>query len=125
MATIQMIEHLEIDGMSSEDSEGEVGTHRTFKIKKLPWRSQELTTFLHRVDELPTKNAQNGILRRRTVHRFRLIKDIESVSRSPVERLCENLYNGEWLKGQDDRNRKRLGVVDSPFIIPRIDDYVI
>ncbi|KIM24779.1 hypothetical protein M408DRAFT_317077 [Serendipita vermifera MAFF 305830] len=46
--SITLLENLDIDGMSSEESDGEIGTKRVFKIKSLPWRSG--TKRLYHVD---------------------------------------------------------------------------
>lgn len=122
--SIGMLQELDIEGMSSEESDGETGERRVFKIKKLPWRSPDLTAFLHRIDDFPLKNTNNKVLRRRYVRRERLLKDIESDERPAVPGLNTNLYRSEWLQRQDKRGTSRLAVVDNVFELPKIDDFV-
>ncbi|PVF91945.1 hypothetical protein CPB86DRAFT_845663 [Serendipita vermifera] len=116
-------EDLGVDGMSSEESDGEVGTVRTFKIKRVPWRSQDLTVWLHRVDALPTKNARNAVLTRRWPPRKRIISDLDSSRSQTVHKLPVNFYRGDWLTDQDERSRARLDVDEIPFELPKIDDF--
>ncbi|KAG8767260.1 hypothetical protein FS842_004489 [Serendipita sp. 407] len=121
--SIKMVEGLDIDGMSSEQSEGDVGSAREFRIKQLPWRSPDLTAFLHRIDKLPTKNGDNKILRQRSNERRRVTADLRSTRRLPISGLPVNLYRSEWLQGLSERDQKRLNVVDKAFKFPKIDDY--
>jgi hypothetical protein len=121
---IDMVEALDIDGMSSEESEGEVGVEpRSFTIKKLPWRSPDLTEWLHRVDGLPTRNAQNAVLTKRAFHRQRRRGDIISANREPVARLSVNLYHPNWMKQQDIRAKARIGALEDGFELPKIDEF--
>jgi hypothetical protein len=122
---IDMVENsLGVDAMSSEDSDGEVGTQRNFRIKSMPWRDQDLTIWLRRVDALPTKNAQNFRLMQRWTPRKRIVSDLVSTRRKPVPELPLNFYRSEWLMEQDRRNRARLKVDPTPFVLPRIDDFI-
>jgi hypothetical protein len=122
-ACVKMVEELSADGMSSEESEGEAGMPRVFKIKKLDWRSEELSTWLHRVDDMPVKNKQNSVLHHRSMRRVRNFSDKVS-RRPPVCGLSVNLYKGEWLGRQDLRSRRRLGDVDRPLDLAPIDEYL-
>jgi hypothetical protein len=125
LETIRMIEDLGPAGMSSEESEGEIGTlDRKYKVKRLEWRSRELTTFLHQVDELPTSNSENEIRRQLAPSRERVQKDIDSVGRPAIPELNQNLYDADWLRRQDDRTRHELKVRESLFPIPVIKEYV-
>jgi hypothetical protein len=120
---VTAVEGLDIDGMSSEDSEGELGTRRLFRIKKLPWRSDKLGTWFHRIDALPLKNAHDSVLTRRVEHRQRLTSDRISDKRSPPHGLPINLYNQDWLRGRDSRFLKRLGIKNDNLNLPTIDEY--
>jgi hypothetical protein len=120
-AAVSMVENLDLDGMSSEASEGEMGMARIFRIKKLPWRNPDLTTWLHRIDRLPLKNLHNSVLTKRSVQRERHFSDIVSTKRPPVVGLPRNLYNPHWLQRQDSRAQKRLAALDDDFDLPSID----
>jgi hypothetical protein len=120
--TIELVEQMDIDGMSSEESEGEVGIDRTYKIKCLPWRSHELGTWLQRVDAMPTKNMQNHVLYKRSNYRRRVSSDNESQRRGPVGCLPTNMYSADWIKNQAGRAVTRLGVIKEPMLLPKIDD---
>jgi hypothetical protein len=122
--SIQLLEHLDIDGMSSEESVGEPGTRRTYKIKKLPWRDQEFTAWLQRIDGLPLKNAQQSILPRRSDYRTRMVSDLVSESRPPVSGLPSSLYKAEWLQNRNPKFLEKLKVQDVKFSLPQIDQYI-
>jgi hypothetical protein len=120
---VEMVNALDIDGMSSEDSDGELGTERKFHIKKLPWRSEDLTAWLHRIDGMPTKNISNHILKSRRYLRTRFPSDLVTDRRGPVASLPQNLYRREWLEGQGLRALKRLGVREDIYLLPKIDEF--
>jgi hypothetical protein len=117
-----MIKALGPAGMSSDESEGEASTEvLKFKVKGLKWRSQELTTFLHQVDELPTSNSEN--VNQFPPSRERVPGDIDSVGRPAVPELNQNLYDADWLRQQDDRTRLELKVQETLFPVPVIKEY--
>jgi hypothetical protein len=109
--------------MSSEESDGEIGTQRNFKIRNLPWRDPDLTRWLHRVDSLPTRNAQNSRLVQRWISRQRNVSDLESTRKKSLTGLPINFYKSEWLMGQDRRSRARLNVDTTAFNLPKIDEF--
>lgn len=119
-----MVRELGIDGMSSEDSEGEIGTERVFQIKKLPWRDQEVTSWLRRLDGMPHKNNRNEVLKGILYRRKRVPSDLETIRRGPVNRLPQNLYRRDWLKAQSTRSLKRLGAKDVNLVLPKIDAFI-
>jgi hypothetical protein len=119
--SVELVKTLDIDGMSSEESEGEMGTPRTYRIKTLPWRSSAFTNWLHRVDDLPMKNKWNAIIRREDFRR-RLPSDAVSDRRPPVERLPINLYSESWYKEKNTRFVKRL-MASPTYPLPKIDEY--
>ncbi|PVF91566.1 hypothetical protein CPB86DRAFT_878443 [Serendipita vermifera] len=122
---IEMVKDLGADGMSSEESDGEIGTtNRTFKIKRLRWRNRDITAFLHQVDELPTRNSENRNLFRLAPSRTRIIKDIDSVNRSAVRGLHKNIYDPDWLNQQDQRKKDELNPRESLFDIPKVGAYM-
>lgn len=119
-AAVDLIEALDVEGASSEESEGEIGDQRGFKIKTLPWRSPHLTTWLHRIDELPAKNNLGATLPRRMGHRRRQASDLVSQDRPPVPKLQANLYNADWLQKRPPRFAKQL-CCDGEFVLPALD----
>lgn len=51
------------EGMSSDDSEGEIGKRdRRFHIKILPWRNEELTRWLHMLDSMHNNTTRSAKL---------------------------------------------------------------
>jgi hypothetical protein len=108
--------------MSSEESDGD--TVRSFRIKRLPWRDPELTNWLHRLDKAPLKNKAGKILDKRRNHRERIESDLESISRAPVIKLPINFYRREWLQAQNQLLPDRLEGTNTPFPLPKIDDFV-
>jgi hypothetical protein len=121
--SIRLVQTLDIDGMSSEESDGEIGTRRTYRIKQLPWRSKIMTNWLHRIDELPTKNRQNAIIRRMD-HRKRVHSDAVSETRTPICGLPINLYSSTWYKSRNERFIKKLSVKQAEFLLPKVDEYL-
>jgi hypothetical protein len=121
---IDLVKMLGINGMSSESSDGDIGGNdRTYLVKRLPWRSDELTTWLHRIDALPRKNRVGVNLTHYTVSRKRELSDLESV-RPPRRRLPVNFYDREWMSQQDDRSRARLGINVHVFNLPKLDQFL-
>lgn len=120
---LQLLNYLNTEGMSSEESLGPPGTRRTYKIKTLPWRSKALTQWLQRIDALPLQNANGDVLRRRADHRLRQISDEVSLSRSPVSGLPRNLYDGDWLKSRESRFKRKLGVKAMDYDLHKLDPY--
>jgi hypothetical protein len=115
---------LDVDGMSSEASVGEVGTQRYYRIKKLPWRHPDLTSWLHRIDMMPLKNARQAIIPRRSECRQRRPSDLISDSRPPVHGLPMNLYSKDWLHGRSNRFIETLDPRRYMVDLPLIDQYV-
>ncbi|CAG8605338.1 15219_t:CDS:2 [Acaulospora colombiana] len=124
--SITMVKSLGVDGVSSEESDGESesGSDRIFKIKRLSWRSPDLTTFLRRIDELPLKKRGKRPLYQRRLRRRRVVADINSEGRDAVPSLPSNLYRTEWLQSLNERARKKLDTQKDAFVFPRIDDLV-
>lgn len=121
---VQLLDKLDKEGMSSEESEGEPGTtERVYRIKKLPWRSPEVTQWLHRVDAMPTKNTNGAVLSRMASYRTRVTSDLESDSRPPIRCLLKTLYRPEWLRLQLPSSLKDLSVSNVKVTLPKIDDF--
>lgn len=119
---MDLIGALDVEGISSEESEGEIGENRAFKIKSLAWRSPELTTWLHRIDRLPTKNNLGDVIPKRMVHRRRQTSDLLSESRPPVPSLQRNMYNQNWLQKRPPRFIKQL-CTSGELVLPALDRY--
>jgi hypothetical protein len=94
------IELLGIDGMSSEESEGEIGSKsRRFRVKLLPWRHRIASEWLHCLDRLPmitTLSAKQPSGRR--MRRDRQMGSTISHERKAPIALPEWLYDPEWLQ---------------------------
>jgi hypothetical protein len=104
------IQALGIDGMSSEDSEGEVGrSDRKFFIKQLPWRHLELTRWLHQLDTLPPPSAQPlGTRSYITRIRTRQKGNSFSLTRRPPKGLSQAYFDLDWLKNNMPSNSPGL-----------------
>jgi hypothetical protein len=90
------IYQLGVNGMSSEQSEGEVGSQtRRYYIKTIPWRSSELTRWLHHLDSLPKNLRSNSS--RQYKQRNRLESPLFSESRTPPNRLPISFFCQAWL----------------------------
>ena len=87
--------------MSSEESDGAVGTKRSFHIKILPWRAPELTVWLHNVDNLSLVNEDGVTLSSRAVFRARFLSHKVSTFRKPLKGLPASFYNSDWLVKRD------------------------
>lgn len=124
---VEILEKLDKDGMSSEDSDGEpgtgTGTGRMFRIKRLPWRSSELTEWLHRIDGLPTKNSSGAVLAKMSTYRSRISSDAESKTRPPVCGLPRNFYRSDWVRLQSKRAIREVGVSPMDISLPKIDEF--
>lgn len=121
-AAVDLVESLDMEGVSSEESEGEIGEHRIYKVKALPWRNPQLTAWLHRIDTLPTKNSLGAVMSKRVTHRCRQGSDLVSEERPPVPDLHRNMYEPNWLQKRPARFAKQL-CVDSEFTLPALDPY--
>jgi hypothetical protein len=121
--SIALVEKLGAAAMSSEESLGEFGGPRKFKIKSYPWRSPELTTWLHCIDSLPLKNSLGVTMAHRTISRRRENSDLES-THPPRKGLPTNFYNRDWVSRQDERTVARLSIKETPFDLPKIDSFI-
>jgi hypothetical protein len=82
--------------MSSEQSEGEIGSQdRRYYIKAIPWRSPELTQWLHHLDSLPKNPKSNNARQYKT--RNRLESPFVSQSRIPPNGLPISFFCQAWL----------------------------
>lgn len=119
---VDLVEALDMEGISSEESEGEIGEDRTYKVKALPWRNPQLTAWLHRIDRLPIKNRLGAVMSKRTTYRRRQDSDLVSEERPPVPSLHRNMYEPNWLQKRPPRFSKQL-CVDGDFTLPALDPY--
>lgn len=117
-----LVEALDTEGVSSEESEGEIGDDRSYKIKGLAWRSPQLTNWLHRIDELPTKNVLGAVIPKRMARRHRQASDLVSGDRPPVPNLQRNLYDPIWLQKRPALYSKQL-CINGEFVLPALDHY--
>ncbi|KAG8830692.1 hypothetical protein FRC17_004412 [Serendipita sp. 399] len=117
---IKLIKDLGLQGMSSEESEGEVGGSRTYEIKRLPWRADVLSEWLHHIDRLSAVNLHQCVLYRRSYARNRRLSLMSSESRLPVVGLPHNLYDPTWLKHLGNSGRLRLRPQPQEFPLPNV-----
>lgn len=104
-------------GMSSDESEGEIGTRRPYHVKVLRWRSSILTAWLHAIDKHSLTNSAGHTLSRRGICRDRFLS-FKYSNRPPPTGLPAAFYDPDWLAKQDDRTRAKLRIKeggDFPF----------
>jgi len=92
-----LLDHLTVDGMSSEDdSTADVeGVHiPVFKVKLCTWRAPEIKTYLDIIDDAP-KNPALSLSNSRSVPR--LASSVEGTSM--MKGLPRQMYNQAWLEG--------------------------
>jgi hypothetical protein len=120
----QVLDKLGKEGMSSEESDGECGTSdRIYRIKRLDWRSPELTEWLRRLDGMPTKNKNDAVLARMAFYRTRITSDLHSTSRPAVPRLPNGFYRAEWVRALGPTSLRDVSITKASVTLPRIDDF--
>jgi hypothetical protein len=119
-AALNAIRLLGTAGMSSEESEGEVGKmDRTYHISTLAWRASSLNDWLRGVDKLPSTVATSS---RRTYTRHLRTTGYLTVvsSRSPPTGLPVSFYNNAWLESRSNLTRMALQVSDKALELPSV-----
>ncbi|KDR66684.1 hypothetical protein GALMADRAFT_147736 [Galerina marginata CBS 339.88] len=100
---LQMLDNLGVDGMSSDESEGE-DANETACIVRIPrWRSKALSDWLHVIDRIYILSRRKAGNRRGSLPHLRIYKDGSfSLKDKFVSGLPKNAYDPEWLsKAQD------------------------
>lgn len=115
-SAIDILSQLGMEGMSTDESEGDVKQRRTrrFLIKKLPWRDPRLTEWLHQIDGLsdaPSKTTGN----RSNKCTPRMPSALVSDSRPVPKMLPRSFYSLAWLS-----QHTRHEVVDQDVVLPMI-----
>lgn len=92
---------LGVDGMSSDDSDrDEDGTVCSYIIRRVPWRSDELSDWLRQIDNVPTTTT----LGRKGKHRLpRLNTGTNTSTRKAPNGLPKSFYNDEWSAKLDTK----------------------
>lgn len=107
---------LGIDGMSSEESEGEVGQKdRQYRVKKVPWRSSAITHWLHSIDQLPLDERYK---------RSRIPSDLQSDRCTPPSHLPLSFYNWDWLESRSPLFRDTLDITEETIDLPDLAPYI-
>jgi hypothetical protein len=111
---------LDVDGMSSEESEGDVnGEDRRYHIKGLPWRSLDLSRWLRHIDQFPYELNPNN--RRRSTRRRRSESNKVSIGRVPPRGLPASFFCEAWLEQQSQGALHRLGLsVTEKMDLPKL-----
>jgi hypothetical protein len=117
---LKVLSLLGTDGMSSEESDGEIGgSKRKYSIKLLPWRATAITEWLHRIDCLP--HVQRDCLScSPRPRRCRVLSGLESRLRGPPSNIPISFYQKEWLNLQSPMVLKDLRITIEDFILPPI-----
>ena len=92
---------LEVDGMSGDESD-HAGGHRRYVIRKLNWRSDEVTNILRVLDALALVShwTSDGRPRPGKFPHVRIHSD-RVETREPVYNLPRNFYRSDWLNTLD------------------------
>ncbi|PVF91139.1 hypothetical protein CPB86DRAFT_854736 [Serendipita vermifera] len=123
-AATSILEELGVEGMSSEESEGEIGSkNRRYFVKVLPWRSEALTTWLHQIDRLPAPRRGKGT--RQYTRRTRILNRPLPVSKNRTipTGLPRAFYREEWIASASKSALARLEVSEENIPIPRIKQF--
>ncbi|CAG8710739.1 13464_t:CDS:2, partial [Acaulospora colombiana] len=120
-AALETLRLLGVDGMSSEESEGEVGkSDRQYRIKILPWRSTTLTKWLHTLDQLPSNQIPTSKPRPR---RTRIPTELMSENRTPPMCLPTPFFDQNWLNSISGRYRATLELTNREITLPSLAPY--
>jgi hypothetical protein len=111
-AASDILESLGVDGMSSEDSDGDIrGTQRVFHVKALPWRHQDLTRWLHYLDKFPRNPIGSiGMRSYSKLTRQRVMDQNTLSARQPPRGLSEAFFDPSWLAAQPPFTHQRLNI---------------
>lgn len=101
---------LGVDGMSGDESD-HMGGHRRYVVRKLNWRSDEVTNALRVLDALALVShwTRDGRPRPGKFPHVR-IDSGRVENRDPVRNLPRNFYRPEWLNTLDKYERRELNV---------------
>lgn len=114
------------EGMSGDESD-HLNGHRRYVIRKLNWRSDEVTHMLRALDALVLVShwTSDGRPRPGKFPHIRLHSD-KVENREPVRNLPRNFYHPEWLETLDKYERRELNMSKSVELTlpPRLSKYV-
>ncbi|KAG6885427.1 hypothetical protein C0992_005142 [Termitomyces sp. T32_za158] len=115
---LQMVSRLEIDGQSSDESDG----GNQFRVKKQNWRSPQVSSLLYHIDEHRPTTNHLGNRRPGAPPRYRHYSE-EITSRQPEDipaRLPANMYNTTWYDSLVEHYQIRLDP-QSAIVLPEIE----
>ncbi|KAI0291477.1 hypothetical protein BC826DRAFT_955745 [Russula brevipes] len=101
---------LGVDGMSGDESDHS-GGHRRYVIRKISWRSDEVTSVLRVLDALALVAhwSRDGRPRPGKFPHARIASD-RTENREPVRNLPRNFYRSDWLDALDKYERRELNI---------------
>lgn len=107
---LKLLEYLDVDGMSSEESgEEEIATD-IFHVKRLPWR-RDMGKQLALIDKQRLKDKE-VYSRRGAKPGIRFRDKVITSQREPKIGMPKACYNKEWLKDQTPTCRRSLEISD-------------
>jgi hypothetical protein len=113
-----LLEMLGAEGMSSEESEGELRLPgRRYLIKSLPWRAPDLTAWLHEIDSLPAAYAR-PYSSRTYQQRTRVPSNLVSKKCRPPIGLPASFYRQEWLATRSEWVVAKLQIMRGQCVLP-------
>lgn len=119
-AASEVIQALGLEGMSSEESEGEVGSkNRRYFVKMLPWRAPSLTAWLYQLDALPAPSGR-GLSSRIYHKRNRVVGERLSKTRQPPPGMPSTFYCQSWLASRTTTSQVRLMISLQLICLPHI-----
>ena len=117
----QMLSLLGKEAMSSEESVGDIGDRtRAFRIKRLPWRNQALTKWLHELDVAPLKNPAGNLLGHRIYRRTRDTSGDLISARTPPCHIPSVVVDRNWLLGQKKAVKNALQLTNQIVTLPQL-----
>jgi hypothetical protein len=111
-----LIKTLGEEGTSSDESEVDDRTGSTiYRVHKMPW---------HRNVDFEIEKIENMRFRDKDLYsnkgskplpRLRSNRNQDSSRKTPPKALPRAVYNNEWIAKQNQRDKRRLGILKEPF----------
>lgn len=97
---LDLLGRLGVDGMSSDESDGEDGSGPVFRVRRPIWRAPVVGRWLQLFDSLNLKRRQLMQDKRGCYPRIRVRSSEPSHSKGFVEGLPMNAYDESWMARQ-------------------------